>query len=247
MFRTIAAVILAALLSAGTLMAGASQKAIDEVRSAAKAGGLGAEDGRAAVQALSDLVDRGVPVDHALAVVRAAINRNSTGPEIAAVARSMGEAVESQGSARDLALMARNCLERGLSGPEVARVMSEAGRALAADIPARQLRVLAGDLLDAGIDGDGLAVAIEAVLRSAESGLTPEESRKAVALAALNGLKNGLRGEALAAEIRKEAQRGSTGREEAEGRRERGMPDDVRDRIRAAPEAPAPANTPRPR
>lgn len=219
---------------AGTLLAKTSREAAEEIKASAKAKGLSDADARTSVSVLSELVDKGVPVDHALAVVTAAIDRKNSGPEIAAIAKSLGETVEKEGSAKEIAAIARMGVEKGLKGREIGKVMANVQASMGKDASARQLRILTKDLLDNGSDVDGLSVAIEAVGNSVANGYSPEESRKSVALVALKGIKSGLRGEALAAEIRKEAQRGKGvhGETRRERTHERKTPEDVKERMK---------------
>jgi len=236
-------IVIAALMVTGCftgggsiILAQTSKEATEEIRVCAKARNMSEADANTAVSVLSDLVAKGIPVEHALDVVKSAINRNRSGQEIASIARSLGDTVEKEGSAKEIAAITMTCLEKGLREREIAAVMLKVEEAMKKDASARQLRILTKDLLDEGSDADGLSAAIESVGKSVEQGFSPEESRKSVALVALKGLKDGLRGEALAAEIRKEAQLGEGGRGETERHRERvrqtSMPEEVKDKIK---------------
>ena len=213
-------------------------KAIGKVEAAADEKGMSEDDTKEAVSALRDLVDKGVPVKHALRVVEIAITlQDYDGEEVAEIARSLGDCVEESGVGKECARIAQAGIENGLGAKEIARVMSAVEDALGKDASARQLRIMSEDLLDEGSGMEGLEVAIEAVGKSVEEGYSPEESRKSVALIALQGLRDGLRGRRLANEIRKEAQRDlvERGRVEREIARERArerIPDDVKDRLK---------------
>jgi len=214
------------------------QKAIEKLEAAAAGKGMSEDDTKDAVSALNDLVDKGVPVKHALKVVEIAITlQDYDGEEVAAIARSLGACVEESGVGKECSGIAQACIEKGLGAKEIARVMSAVENALGKDASARQLRIMTEDLLDKGSGVEGLEVAIEAVGKSVEEGYSPEESRKSVALIALEGLRDGLRGKELANEIRNEAQRdlGERGRVEREIARERAqerIPEDVKDRLK---------------
>ena len=227
------------VFAAGSLLANEElTKAMEKVEAVAEKKGMSEDDARDAVTALKDLVDKGVPVKHALKVVETAITlQDYDGKEVAEMARSLGDCVEESGVGKECAKIAKTCIEKGLEAKEIARVMSAVEDALGKDASARQLRIMTEDLLDEGADMEGLEVAIEAVGKSVEEGYSPEESRKSVALTALKGLRDGLRGKELAKEIRKEAQRdlaerGKVEREIAKERVRERMPEDVKDRLK---------------
>jgi len=213
-------------------------KAIGKVEAAADEKGMSEDDSKDAVSALKDLVDKGVPVKHALKVVETAITlQDYDGEEVAEIARSLGDCVEESGVGKECARIAQAGIEKGLRAKEIARVMSTVENALGKDASARQLRIMTQDLLDKGSGVEGLEVAIEAVGKSVEEGYSPEESRKSVALIALKGLRDGLRGKELANAIRKEAQRGlvergGVEREIARERAQERIREEVKDRLK---------------
>ncbi len=77
------------LLAAGSVYALTSEEAKKRVENRASERGLIASETSAAVQTLQRLVDQGVPVEHALRVVSAAIDDGIRGEDLAAIARSM--------------------------------------------------------------------------------------------------------------------------------------------------------------
>lgn len=90
-----AAFILAiSLLAAGSAYALTKEEAMARAEKRATERGLIASEKSVAVKTLSDLVAQGVPVDHALRVVTAAIDGGVRGEELAAIARSMDKDME---------------------------------------------------------------------------------------------------------------------------------------------------------
>jgi hypothetical protein len=141
------------------------------------------------------------------------------------------------------------------SGQEIAAIARDMQSAHRRGASSRELANLAEDLSGSDMDTKGILTAIEAVGRLAEDGFTDGETRRAVSLAALHGLKDGRRGEALSETIRDEARDkssrgsgenpaaagsgGATGRERAAEARDRA---DLRDELRRNPPAGVPAD-----
>lgn len=85
-----AAFILAiSLLASGSAYALTKEEAMARAESRATERGLIASEKSVAVKTLSELVDKGVPVDHALRVVTAAIDGGIRGEDLAAIAKSL--------------------------------------------------------------------------------------------------------------------------------------------------------------
>jgi len=214
------------------------KQAEEEIEKTAQEKGKKASDVEQATKALSELVEKGVPVEHALGVVKIALTlQNYDGEDVAKIARSLGETVEKSGHAKEISKIAKVCIKKNLKSEDVEKVMSTVSEAIDKDVSPRQLRILSEDLLDKDANVDGLTTAIEAVSKSVEAGFSPEESRKTVALIALKGLRDGLRGQELAAEIRKEAKRhlpekALREREKAREHMERRVPEDVKDYLK---------------
>jgi len=227
------------------ILAKTAKEATEEIKSVAKIKGLSEVDVSTSVSVLSDLIAKGVPVEDALVVVKSAIDRNCSGPEIASIAKSLCDTVEKEGSAKEIATIAKICVEEGLKGEEIAKVMLKVQVAMRKDTSARQLRILTKDLLDNGCNANGLCVAIESVGKCVEQGFSPDEARKSVALVAIKGLKDGLRGEELADKIRKEAQYMEQHREQYRERygETKGLTEDIKDRIKTPDATVKPSDT----
>ncbi len=81
------AVALTALLVAGSAWAMTPNEAKTALRREAAASGLEAKDVSQAVSTLEQLIAKGLPVDHAYDVVKAAIDEGARGSELAEIAR----------------------------------------------------------------------------------------------------------------------------------------------------------------
>lgn len=200
------------------------KKAIGKVEATAREEGLSKPDTDEAVSSLAELADAGMSVGHALKIVEAAVKSAGSREEIARTAKGAGG-------------------EGGRSGEEIARIARSAGDAFRKGASSRKLANLSEDLAEAGVEREGLATAIEAVGNLAEEGFTGAETGRGVALGALRGLKEGLRGRDLADRISAEARKlGEGERASSErgfrGRSEEGlgrMPEDVRQDMREQP------------
>ncbi len=82
---------------------------------------LGAKDHSQAVATLQRLVDKGVPVEHAFAVVNASINAGIKGRELAAIAKSIEKT--DQKSRADGASVAAEALKNRYTARETERIM----------------------------------------------------------------------------------------------------------------------------
>lgn len=70
----------------------------------------------------------------------------------------------------------------------------------------KQLRIMEKTLTKKGVDKEGIEVAKQECKRMCETGLTPEESRSAVAEMTMECHRQGLRGKELASKVRETAQ-----------------------------------------
>ncbi|HAX61463.1 MAG TPA: hypothetical protein DCX95_02745 [Elusimicrobia bacterium] len=70
----------------------------------------------------------------------------------------------------------------------------------------KQLRIMEKTLTKKGVDKEGIEAAKQECKRMCETGLTPEESRSAVAEMTMECHKQGLRGKELASKVRETAQ-----------------------------------------
>jgi len=106
-------------------------------------------------------------------------------------------------------------LERKLSREDVAALGHGVQAAYGRGASARELVNLTHDLAESGLPMNGILVAIDAVGRLAEDGLTDAETRRGVALRVLEGLSGGKRGKDLAQTIhddaRQDAESGEAG------------------------------------
>lgn len=242
--RLIAAV--AALLVVGCVtsdtLAEAPQKAIDEVKAYAQANKVSEADALIITSALTELVAKGVPDGQVTSMMKAAIDKRNSGAEIRKIADSLKGAIEKEGSAKEIAAIARLCVEEGFTGKDIAGVMAKVEEAMENDASARQLRVLAKDLLKRDINAEKLSVAVEAAGELVAQGYSPEDARKSIGVAAIRGLKEGLKEEKFAAAIGKEVEKHKadmeTMREKFKGEEYgaefdgKNMPEDIKDRIK---------------
>lgn len=163
--------------------------------------GLNAAEVEQATKSLSILVENGIPVSHALSVVKAAISENKTGKEIAEIASSLSATYQKTGYAKELCKISQNCIEAKMSVEECKKIMEACEDAINKDVSPRQLRLLVEELIKTKIDPTGLEAAIKAVSEAVERGNSPSEARLVVSQTVLSCLKEGLRGKKLAEQI----------------------------------------------
>lgn len=240
------------LVAVIVLMIGSSVFAIDEnaatneIELALKSKGLSTENKEKVILAFKAMLQKGIPSEEALSVVKAGIQNNYSVKEIESVTNRICSTVQEEGTAKEVAEIAKESLQSRIKEKDMERLMLAVKESLGKDASAKQLRIMVKDLCKNECDGDGLVAAIRAVGDLVENGSSPAEARKIIAVATMEALKNGFKGETLANKVQdrvRERTRTKEGTGEQLQIRERTeMPEEVKDRIKT-PDVSKPADT----
>jgi hypothetical protein len=135
---------------------------------------LGARDHSQAVGALQGLVDKGVPVEHAYAVVEASVNQGIKGKDLAAIARSI-EAVGPAGRT-DAASMATEAIQHKYTAKETVQMTNTFGKTVAAGAPADKTSQVMSSGINKGIGSGRIMSVTNTYSREVKSGMAPDKA-----------------------------------------------------------------------
>jgi hypothetical protein len=135
---------------------------------------LGARDHSQAVGVLQGLVDKGVPVEHAYAVVEASINQGIKGKDLAAIARSL-EAVGPAGRT-DAASMATEAIQHKYTAKETVQMTNTFGKTVAAGAPADKTSQVMSGGINKGLGSGRIMSVTNTYSKEVKSGMAPDKA-----------------------------------------------------------------------
>jgi len=135
---------------------------------------LGAKDHSQAVGTLQGLVDKGIPVEHAYAVVEASINQGVKGKDLAAIAKSI-EAVGPT-ARKDAASVAANALQHKYSARETVQMTNTFGKTVTTGAPADKTSQVMTAGISKGLGSGRILVAANSFSGEIRSGTAPDKA-----------------------------------------------------------------------
>lgn len=135
---------------------------------------LGANDRSRATATLQDLVNKGVPVEHASRVVEASINQGMKGKDLAEVGRSIEAA--GPGARKDAATVAADAIQHKYNARETAQMTNTFGKTVAAGAPSDKTSKVMSNGINKGIGAGRITAATIAYAGEIKSGTGPDKA-----------------------------------------------------------------------
>ena len=135
---------------------------------------LDASDRSRATATLQDLVDKGVPVEHASRVVEASINQGMKGKDLAAVAKSIEAA--GPGARKEAATVAADAIQHKYNARETAQMTNTFGKTVAAGAPSDKTSKVMSNGINKGIGAGRITAATNAYAGEIKSGTGPDKA-----------------------------------------------------------------------
>jgi hypothetical protein len=134
---------------------------------------LDAKDHSQATATLRDLVEKGVPVDHASRVVEASMDQGMKGKDLAEVARFIEEA---GGAKKEAAEIAAQAIQHKYTARETERMTNTFGKTVAAGVPADKTSQVMSGGINKGVGAGRIMAATNAYAGEIQSGTPPDKA-----------------------------------------------------------------------